>query len=670
MTTPPPEQRAVLREQVRSALPPEVTGPAQELPVAQVAVDVPHPHLDRPFDYLVPATLDEQVVPGSRVRLRFAGRKVDGFVLARQAVSEHDGRLGRVDTSVSAEQVLRPDVARLCRLVADRYAGTFADVVRLAVPPRHAREEKAAAVVTEPRPLPAPDLSVWQPFDGASEMVRSLADGASSRAVLSVVGGVDWVDLLVSAVVATLASGRGAVVCLPDARDVSRLDAALTATLGDGSHAVLTAALGPQARYRAFLALARGRVRVAVGTRAAAFAPVHDVGLLAMWDDGDDLFCEPRAPYPHAREVLMLRAHEAGAGLLLVAAGRSAEAQAVVESGWCRDLTVTPQRRRELAPAVRASDSDTTARRDPTGGSARIPTPAQQLIRASLESGPVLVSVARSGYRPALACQSCRTRAACRRCSGPLQQRSSSAAPQCSWCGTEVDVPWSCPVCKGTSLRAHVVGEQRTAEELGRALPGVVIRSSGGEHVLPTVDARRQVVVATPGAEPVAEGGFAAAVILDADLALSRPDLRTTEETFRRWSNVVALVRPGSAGGQVMVVGEARHPAVQALVRADPAGLAERELSDRQAARLPPAVRLATVSGPADEVARVAEQNWPQPRELLGPVSVDDGDARLIVRMPRSHARQLADALKTLSSTRSAHKLPVLRVQVDPYDLA
>jgi primosomal protein N' (replication factor Y) len=233
-----------------------------------------------------------------------------------------------------------------------------------------------------------------------------------------------------------------------------------------------------------------------------------------------------------------------------------------------------------------------------------------------------------------------------------------------------VAAPWSCPVCDGTSLRAPVVGEQRTAEELGRALPGVLIRSSGGAHVLSSVDARRQVVVATPGAEPVAEGGFAAAVVLDADLALSRPDLRTTEEAFRRWSNVVALVRRGAAGGQVMVVGDARHPAVQALIRADPAGLAARELSDRQAARLPPAVRLATISGPADEVARVAGQSWPQPSELLGPVPVDDGDARLIVRMPRSYARQLAGALKTLASTRSAHKLPVLRVQVDPYDIA
>jgi primosomal protein N' (replication factor Y) len=155
MTTPPSQERlALLRETVRAAPPPrQVAGPAQQQPVAQVAVDVPHPHLDRLFDYLVPADLDTDVVPGSRVRLRFAGRKVDGFVLARADVSAHEGRLDRVAASVSSEQVLRPDVARLCRLVADRYAGTLADVLRLAVPPRHAREEKAAAPAPQRRPI-------------------------------------------------------------------------------------------------------------------------------------------------------------------------------------------------------------------------------------------------------------------------------------------------------------------------------------------------------------------------------------------------------------------------------------------------------------------------------------------------------------------------------------
>jgi len=59
--------------------------PAPELPVARVLVDVPLAHLDKPFDYLVPRTLDADVVPGARVKVRFAGQDVDGFVVERIA---------------------------------------------------------------------------------------------------------------------------------------------------------------------------------------------------------------------------------------------------------------------------------------------------------------------------------------------------------------------------------------------------------------------------------------------------------------------------------------------------------------------------------------------------------------------------------------------------------
>ena len=137
--------------------------PAPSRPVAKVAVDVPLPHLDRPFDYRVPVQLDEAAVVGARVRVRFAGRMVDGFVLDRADTSDHDGRLGWLDKVVSPEPVLSRELAELCRTVADRYAGTLADVLRLAVPPRHARVEqetpaerptRAAPPTTSPRHPP------------------------------------------------------------------------------------------------------------------------------------------------------------------------------------------------------------------------------------------------------------------------------------------------------------------------------------------------------------------------------------------------------------------------------------------------------------------------------------------------------------------------------------
>ncbi|HET6967151.1 MAG TPA: primosome assembly protein PriA, partial [Ornithinibacter sp.] len=117
----------------------------EDLPVALVQVDTGLPHLDRPFEYTVPTSMAETARPGVRVKVRFAGQDLDGFVLERRAEAEHVGRLSPLRKVVSAEPVLTPAVLALSRTVADRYAGSLGDVLRLAVPPRHATAEKALA---------------------------------------------------------------------------------------------------------------------------------------------------------------------------------------------------------------------------------------------------------------------------------------------------------------------------------------------------------------------------------------------------------------------------------------------------------------------------------------------------------------------------------------------
>src|SRR6201991_3562329 len=100
------------------------------------------PHLDREFDYLVSSDQSDDAQPGVRVRVRFHGRLVDAFVLERRSETDHVGKLGWLDRVVSAEAVLTAEVRRLADAVAARYAGTRADVLRLAVPPRHAKVER------------------------------------------------------------------------------------------------------------------------------------------------------------------------------------------------------------------------------------------------------------------------------------------------------------------------------------------------------------------------------------------------------------------------------------------------------------------------------------------------------------------------------------------------
>ncbi|MEU5554369.1 primosomal protein N' [Micromonospora sp. NPDC047793] len=643
------------------------------------------PHLDRLFDYLVPSDLADDAVPGARVKVRFAGQLVDGWVLERADRSDHPKPV-YLTKVVSPVPVLAPEVARLARAVADRYAGSLADVLRLAVPPRHARVEKEiltppsdqAPSVTEATPTPETpptpetrDPGGWRDYPAGPALLRALTEGRSPRAVWSALPGEDWAARYATAVAATVASGRGALVVVADGRDLDRLDAALTATLGAGRHVCLSAASGPARRYRAFLTARRSTAPVVIGTRAAMFAPVARLGLVAVWDDGDDLHAELRAPYPHAREVLLTRAQLDDAAALVGGYARTAEAQLLVETGWAREVVADRTVLRARTPAVAPTGDDPQLARDPGAATARLPslawTAAREALRADL---PVLVQVPRRGYMPSVACQDCRTPARCPHCAGPLALSSAGRPPACRWCG-RVAAAYACPHCGGRRLRASVTGARRTAEELGRAFPGVAVRTSGREEVLADVPGGAGLVIATPGAEPVAEGGYGAVLLLDTWAMLTRADLRAGEEALRRWAAAAALARPAAAGGRVVVVADGALAPVQALLRWDPGWFAARELAERRELGFPPAMRMASVTGlPVAVADLLAQARLPEEAELLGPVPADGDRERMLVRVPRARAAAMAEALHAAAGSRTARKAaePV-RLQVDPLTL-
>jgi primosomal protein N' (replication factor Y) len=143
--------------------------------------------------------------PGVRVRVRFAGRLVDGWLLERADASSTPARSAQLAAVVSAEQVATPGLLALARAVADRCAGTLPDVLRLALPPRHARVE------AEPAPEPAapptrPEPGPWERYDTGPAFLAALADGHSPRAVWSALPGPSWPEEVALAVRATAAA--------------------------------------------------------------------------------------------------------------------------------------------------------------------------------------------------------------------------------------------------------------------------------------------------------------------------------------------------------------------------------------------------------------------------------------------------------------------------------
>jgi primosomal protein N' (replication factor Y) len=690
-------------------------------------VETSLPHLDRPFDYSVPAELDAAAQPGVRVKVRFNGQDLTGFIIERTAESDAGHTLVPLQKVISPVAVLTPAVRDLVSAVAARYAGTVSDVLRVAVPPRMARLEKdflaaapeaaapeavaheaAAPEAAEPKPRPAAAgraapataghpavvpgslvASGWAGYRNGPAFVRHLAEGGSPRAVFTPLQGYGpaaWPRLIAEAVAAVRASGRGALVVVPDYRDLNQLEQALLEVLPADDVARLTADDGPTPRYRNFLRLLAGSARVAIGTRSAAFAPVQDLGLVACWDDGNDLHIEQRAPYAHAREVLLLRADQVGTACLMAGHARSTELQRLVEAGWAMPVEAERALVRRTVPRVLNTADSFEQERDPLALVARLPGAAWRAAKEGLERGPVLVQVARAGYAPSLVCETCREPSRCQSCQGPLAvagARGSSAIPQCRWCSTPAP-GWQCVHCSGRKLRKGATGVLRTAEELGRAFPGKAVITSSGDHVKAGVGSANALVVATVGAEPVAEGGYAAALLLDGDSQLRRENLRAGEDTVRRWFNAAALVRPAADGGLVVITAT-ETVAVGALLRWDPAGYARRELELRMELQLPPAVRIASVTGPRAAVAHFTaaveaglatsglklRTAGPAPVVLTGPAAARQGDdVRTLLFFPYGQAGAVTRVLRSTRAAAAAKRTeePV-QVRLDGVDV-
>ena len=621
--------------------------------IAAVAVEVSLPHLDRTFDYRVPEGMAVEV--GVRVRVAFAGRLVSGIVLALHDDATH--ATAELRAVVSPEVVLRPDSAALVRAVATRYAGTFTDVLRFAVPPRHARSEASAAghepvLIDVQHELTGPLTAVR----GLSAFLGRSARGEALRACLDVPTALD-LPQVVAEVAAVAASSSSVIVVTPDARDVTRVVDALRTH--DITAIEMRASDGPSVRQRAFTTVAHAARCVVVGTRSSVFAPVQMPGVCIVMGDGHDALVEPQSPGWHAREVALLRTQVQGWSMLAVAHHRSIEMQHLVHSGTVKSLEWSREQWRALSVQC-ASVPERYDDADPLLQRLRIPPSVFTAVREGLRTGPVLLSVAHRGYVTGVRCASCREIARCTTCAGPVGVAAEGEQPRCRICGT---ADWTCPWCGSTRVLFRTLGIERTREEVGRAFPGIPIRIIDAEHPLDAIPDTAQLLLCTPGMEPA--GRLRLAVVLDVDTVLGRHDLAAPAEAVRRWHEVAATVR---SDGRMMIVGSQTAAAVQALVRNDPVGFAERDLADRATAGLPPSVHAAVVQAPVgNQAAADIHAHIPQAR-MLGPVHAGSEHRWILLD---ADLAALCSAVRTVIARRSASKtLAGITVRIDPLELA
>jgi primosomal protein N' (replication factor Y) (superfamily II helicase) len=587
-----------------------VTGPDLPAGPVDVCVAVPRLALDRPFTYLLPEGAQAGI--GSLVSVPFHGRMVRGWVLG-PADEVPPGRLLPVRRVRSPVRFFDPPMLELLRWVATRYVAPLCTVIERSHPPRVAAEERGfggepgvgVSVGGDPgaggEPTPAPAPAGRRPdgllSPGATTWLRPLPGEEAGACV--------------EAVAACLASGRSAVVVVPEADPVPfTADAVLRRFAGQA-----LAFLGGDARerYRGWLGAAAGRYRVVVGTRPAVFAPVPDLGLVWVAREVHPAHREDRSPYYHVREVAMARAALHGAACVLASLSPSAATVADVDAGRVRARRPPRPVERRRSPLVETAPPEAEDR------SVRL----TQLLR---RAGSAALIVSRRGYGVARVCRSCGQPAACATCRGPIVMARGLAA--CRVCGAA----GRCANCGGGSFGIERGGAERVAEWAAGAcaFPVEVAGEEDGNAQGPPGPGR--ILVGTAAAvKDVGPQRLDLVAILDPDRALSRAGVHAGERALATWMEAAAWAAPREAGGRVLAqTRRAAHPAVQALVRWEPEPFLRAEAAGRTAAGFPPEAGVFRIEGSR----RLAEALAGAPHHTLLATAATGGTVCLVAVRP------------------------------------
>lgn len=741
--------------------------PAEQHPIAQVVLDVQALHLGQTFDYFIDEKDSEAAQPGVLLRVRFGGQRVSGVIWARTDTSNTPRSSIRYIERVLSPDVLVPASMREdIGLIAKAYGGTRANILRFAVPPRVAKveaEQRLAASFRRPvggslsdntqggfagrGTNPDGTMPAGSTFavastvsEGAAQGYRRLTANYADVNVLhdaltgqrfqsfvfdSLPGAQEWQRNMAWMVATALSAGKAAVVELPTMREVEDLMPMLRnyglkpfapAPAGGwvGDVAVLNAETMPAAdRYRTYLAVALGQVKVVIGTRAVMYAPVEGPALFAILEDAAYQNMDGMMPYPQARGVMRLRAKSHGGVFVAMANARTPQSQwentgpGTVEtpvSGYSTTIHPLASPLKDATPWVRWLNRDELARlADPSIG-ARVPHTAVRVLSKALESGPVLLSIPQDSVSETLSCAKCHRQARCAKCSGPLQLPADrrDSTPRCRWCGAAA-INWKCPGCGHERMRVVRVGAAGTAAELAGLFRGVpVVLSSKTQGLVRDVACQPMIVIATPGFEPrvrpvSAEQGSAgheyrAVAVLDAWTSLYALGVDARLDTLTAWMRAVSLCAPRSRGGQALILGETDPAIAQSLMLWDSRILAAKDLEERVETGMPPAVAAACAWGRRDAVMTLMQRigalggDWTACGELpgmLGPVPIaqpDTVDAReleatadrvkAVIRVPQSRRAELAARLHRETARHVASREPgELRFRVDPKDL-
>jgi primosomal protein N' (replication factor Y) len=417
-------------------------------------------------------------------------------------------------------------------------------------------------------------------------------------------------EVYLHAIAGTLASGRQALVLVPEIALTPALESAVRSRF-PGARIIVQHSGMPQAeRVRGFLDAQAGDADIVLGTRLAVFVPLPRLGLLVVDEEQDASFKQQESLRYSARDIGILRAREAGVPVVLCSATPSLETWHHAQT---RRYALLALSRRAPAgaglPAVRLIDTNVHVLHE------GIAEPLERAIGDRLERGEqTLMFLNRRGYAPVLACAQCGWVSGCRRCSTRLVVHLKDRQLRCHHCGYTSRIARACPDCGNLDLAPIGRGTQRLEATLAERFPGARVlrmdsdtaRTHGKlEGLFRRIESGEADILV--GTQILAKGHHFERLtlvgVVNADTGLFSANYRAPERMFQQLEQVAGRAGRADLPGEVLI--QTRypgHPLYQALARHDYEGYARILLEERRQAGFPPFVFEAALRADAEQI--------------------------------------------------------------------
>jgi primosomal protein N' (replication factor Y) (superfamily II helicase) len=433
--------------------------------------------------------------------------------------------------------------------------------------------------------------------------------------LLNGVTGSGKTEVYMHAILRVLELGQQALVLVPEIALTPQLMATFRSRFGD-QVAILHSALSPGERYDQWCQVAAGTRPIVVGARSAVFCPLDRLGLVVVDEEHEPSFKQDDRPFYNARDLALVRGHQAGATVVLGSATPSLESQFNVQNGKFTELLLPRRATPRPLPDVVLVDLKEAGFLDED----RIVSRAlAKAIDERLKKGEQsILFINRKGFAAFLLCEACGAVPRCPHCDISLTLYKRSGLARCHYCQFATPSPAQCPTCNSDTLKEIGAGTERVAEVLAEHFPTARIArldstTSGGKRLTNTLSAfRRGELDILVGTQIVAKGhdfpGVTLVGVLLADIGLSFPDFRASERTFQLLTQVAGRAGRGEVPGQVYVQTYLpNHYSLLHAQRHDFASFAEEELAQRRFRRYPPYGCLALFRFNGPELERVRE---------------------------------------------------------------